>query len=144
MAVKSALRMLTEVIHMKRINIQELPEQALDDTLRKYANGITYGDTTWTKCETCNAIDNIAEQKNKTVFLWDRCEQLCPLYISGWCRNKNSRSKLYRSRSYDYVKDVDKYNRWIKDVNNYIWWITNELELMRDEYEKNWVTFDER
>lgn len=110
----------------KRISIFELSEQALDETLDKYSGALRGYGLTWTWCEICIEVGNIAMNENRDIPYSDICKQCCPLYPSEWCRNEKLESRLY-----------DGY-RWEIDVDNYLWWITTELELRRTKYERNW------
>ena len=111
----------------QRISIFELSERALDETIRKYAEVLKYECIYWIACKICFEIDQIANelQMDKQI-----CSTLCPLYPSKWCRNNRHDSRLAE-------KNQNK-TEWLQDVERYLWWITIELELMRNDYEKHW------
>ena len=109
------------------ISIFNLSERALDDTLRKYSEALQYECISWIACRICFEIDKIAD---KLHIYAELCGTLCPLYPSKWCRNNRHDSKL---------SDTEQSKvEWLKNVERYLWWITIELELMRNDYEKHW------
>jgi hypothetical protein len=114
----------------QRISIFELSERALDETLDKYSGALRGYGLSWTWCKICTEIRNIAIHENSDISDSDMCKLLCPLYTSKWCRNNRHDSKL---------SDTEQSKvEWLKNVERYLWWITIELELMRNDYEKHW------
>ena len=109
------------------ISIFNLSERALDETIRKYSEALQYECIYCEACRICFEIDKIAD---KLHIYAELCGTLCPLYPSKWCRNNRHDSKL---------SDTEQSKvEWLKNVERYLWWITIELELMRNDYEKHW------
>jgi len=118
---------------IKRISLSELPEKALDETLQKYSRALWCGTLQWVFCRICKEIDACEDRVLEECDV-DGCEDLCPLYPSGWRRNAPDKSKLYK---YYPPFETEKDTVWEQNVNNYLWWVTIELELRRAGYEKH-------
>ena len=125
---------------IKRVSLSELSEKALDETLDKYSGALRGYGLTWTWCRMCIETGTIAMLENENMGHSDICEACCPLYPSEWCRNEKLESRLYDGYSamLTALFHESEQNRWETDTNNYLWWVTIELELMRNDYEKHW------
>jgi len=81
----------------------------------------------WTSCPICEDVQaNWPDDLSDDLY----CSDLCPLSVSGWCREYKDDSKL--SEEYD---DVEGGLTQSELLENYLWWITIELEMRRAEYE---------